>query len=209
MGGPVVVEGRSSPLAEALASSLRRASDDAVAGRWFRRLRGRVALRSVSDPQAATIAFARGRGVVRTGVHHPAVTITADLDRLVGPGARRPKVRGALRHPVLTVGVARVLDVGPRDWKAAVDEFWRRAEGRPGRPPSLAVRCSDDGVEVRLGDDGAPALTVVGRAEWLVPTFNGAVSPARQWYDGHLEVRGSTEVVQRFEGLAQDLMFGR
>ena len=208
---PMVVRDGDAPLlVRVLAASLGRAAAQPKVARDLRRLRGRVGLRSTVGPQAATIDFA-GR-VVR--VTHGAgpdvdVLIEGDLETMGRPGAAKPKVSGAVRHPRLALGAGRVLDAGPPGgWRGAVDMLWDWAQGDDGRPELLRVVCQDDGGEHAVGRRGGTRVEVHGPAWALVAVFTGADHLGAALLEGRVQVLGDLPELSRFVGLLTRFMLG-
>lgn len=211
MSDPVIVVAQDAPpVARVLAQTLRRAATDPGLAASIRSLRGGFALRSAKDPQAATIRFGDGKVEVVGGIDKEAlVVVTADLDRMGQPGAPKPKVEGALRHPLFAMKASKVLEPKPAGgWREAVRDFVSRAEGRGGLPDPLLVVCEDDRSELRIGRDGSPRLEIHGSADALKAVFVGDAHPGEAWLGGRIKVLADFETVQRFAGLAQALMFG-
>jgi hypothetical protein len=207
----VTVADDAPPVARVLAATLQRAAAaDPRAAATMARLRGSFAMRSAKDSQAATIRFRKGEVEVVGGVDPGAgVVVTADLDNLSTPGAPKPKVRGAARHPVLALRTARLLEAAPAGgWQGAVRDWWERAGGRPGRPSGLRVVV--DGEALVVGDAGRPVPIEVHGPAWAVQAvFGGGESLAQFWLDGKLRLRTDTPTAWRLEGVVQALMFGR
>jgi hypothetical protein len=198
------------PTALGLAATLRRAASDRRLGSTMSKLHGRIAMRSDKDAQAATVRFDRGSVEVVGGVDPDAqVIITADFETLGLPGAPKPKVSGALRHPIFALRAGKVLEPKvPGGWRGAVEDFGRRADGRPGMPDPLLVVCTDDSSELRLGGDGPPAVELHGSADVLTAVFTSAVHPGQAWLAGQFRMLSDQRALQLFSGLAQDLMMG-
>jgi hypothetical protein len=198
------------PIVRMLGASLRRTmADPRVAGRMGR-LRGRVALRSTVGPQAATIEVERGSIHVTGGVAAGAgVVVAADLDTMGRPGAAKPEVRGALRHPRLALGMSRAL-AGPRpgEWPAAVDALWDWSRLDAARPQGLRVVCTDDGREHVVGPPGAPQLEVHGPAWALLAVFTGADHLGAALIEGRVQAVGDLPALSRFVGVATRFMLG-
>jgi hypothetical protein len=167
-------------------------------------------LRSTVGPQAATIDFARGNVHISQGVARDAgVVIRADLETMGRPGAPKPKVTGALRHPIFAFGVAKVLDAGtPGGWQTAVDDLWSWAAGRDGRPDLLRVVCSDDGVEHTLGAPGGTRVEVHGPAWALKGVFNGDDHLGAAMLEGRVRAVAEFAALTRFVGLLTHFMLG-
>jgi hypothetical protein len=211
MADPQIVVARDAPpTALGLAATLRRAASDRRLASTMSKLRGRIAMRSDKDAQAATVRFDRGDIEVVGGVDADAqVIVTADFETLGMPGASKPKVSGALRHPIFALRAGKVLAPKiPGGWRGAVEDFGRRAEGRPGLPDPLLVVCTDDSSEHRLGGDGPPAVEIHSSADVLTAVFTSSVHPGQAWLAGQFRMLSDQRALQLFTGLAQDLMMG-
>lgn len=205
----IEVEDHATPLVSVLAATLRRAADDPKLARKLSRLRGSFGLKSTVDPQAATIHFDRGRIRVTRGAAKADATLLGDLDKLSGPDAAKPKVKGALRHPLLVLGAAKVLEPPvPGGWRGAAEAFWRAVEHRPDLPRPLRVVSLDDGSDLRLGGDGDFALEIHGSAEALIAVFVGNEHPGEAWQNGRIFTVGDLRAIFRFVGVGQAVMFG-
>jgi hypothetical protein len=201
------------PIVRILGVTLRRAASDPSLARRMDRLKGRVALRSTTDPQAATIRFDRGTVTVTPGVHADAdVVISADLNTMGRPGAPKPKVAGALTHLRLALGAGKVLDPPVAGgWEGAAQEFWTWSEGRRGRPSRLQVVCTDDGRACVFGDAeaGDPrAMEIHGPGWALIAAFTGGDHLGAAVLEQRLQGVATLPVLSEFIGLASDRMFG-
>ena len=197
------------PMVRMLGSSLRRAAARPDLAVRMRRLRGRVALRSTAGPQAVTIRFDRGRVHLTHGVSSADVVICGDLGRMGRPGSPKPRVSGAARHPLLAVGVGKVLDSGPSGgWVGAVDELWSWAAGDPGRPGLLRVVCIDDGVEHVVGQPGATTVEVHGPAWALLSVFTGGDHLGAALLEGRVQAVADFGVMSTFIGVLTRFMLG-
>jgi hypothetical protein len=174
------------------------------------KLKGRVALRSTTDPQAATIHFEKGAVSVAHGVHPDAdVVISADLNTMGRPGAPKPKVKGALAHLGLALGVAKILDPPtPGGWAGAVDQFWAWAAGRPGRPDQLRVVCTDDGREHIVGEPGGTVVELHGAGWALLNVFTGGDHLGAALLEQRVQMVAPIPVASPFIGLVTTLMLG-
>ena len=204
----VVCAAEASPLALALAESLRRGSVNERVATAMRRMRGRVTLRSAKDSQAATLVFSNGRVEVLGGADPSAdLVITADLDRLNDPSAK-PKVKGLARHPLFALLVNKVLDSpSSGTWVEAAHQFWRRTAGAPGMPGRLRI-VADDGRDIEFGI-GGDQLELHGPASALNDVLTGQDHAGLAWFEGRVRMLGPTPVISRFVGVSQKLMFGQ
>jgi hypothetical protein len=192
----VVLEPDATPLVRIIAKTLRDSTADAGDAHKAERLRGVFALRSEKDPQAVTMRFERGRVTLHRGVAPDAqVVVTADLDNMSGPDAAKPKVQGALRHPLFALGVSKLLEPKPRPWTEHAHAFWAFARERPGMPEQLRVVCIDDGSSVDLGNttstDADACYEIHGSAPALVSIFSGGSVFGQDLLDGKVYAIGS------------------
>jgi hypothetical protein len=211
----ITTDGDGPPIVRILAQTLRRAAAQPKLAKRMDTLNGRVALRSTTDPQAATIHFQRGIITVSTGVD-PAtdVVISADLNTMGHPGAPKPKVKGALTHLRLALGAGTVLDPPvPGGWDGAAERFWLWADGRRGRPDALRIVCTDDGRERWFGDPAAAGAhgsrcELHAPAVTLVNIFTGGDHLGAALIEGRVQALGTFPVITELVGLATTNMFG-
>lgn len=202
------------PIVRILAATLRRSAAQPELARRIDRLRGRVALRSTTDPQAATIHFDRGSVSITRGARADAdVVISADLSTMGRPGAPRPKVRGALTHVRLALGAARVLDPPvPGGWEGAAERLWSWAEGRRGRPARLRLVCTDDGRERTFGDatsgDAGGTCELHGPAWALTAVLTGGDHLGQALLEGRVRGVADLPVASELVGLMTAHMLG-
>jgi len=198
------------PIVRILGASLSRAAAQPRVAKEMRRLRGRVALRSTTGPQAATIDFAGGVVRVTHGVAPDvAVLIEADLNTMGRPEAAKPKVTGVVLHPRLAMGAGKVLDARPPGgWRSAVDALWDWAQTQDGRPGLLRVVCSDDGGEHVIGRPGGTRVEVHGPDWALLGVFTGADHLGAAVLEGRVRVLADLPVFSRFVGVLTRFMFG-
>jgi hypothetical protein len=198
------------PIVRILAATLRRTAAQPSLASQLDKMSGVVALRSIKDPQAATIRFDKGAVRVATGVADDAdVVISADLDTMGRPGAPKPKVKGAARHLPLALAVSKVLDPPvPGGWRGAARELWTWAEGQRGRPDRMRVVCTDDGGELELGEGGGTTVEVHGPAWALTAALTGGDHLGAAVLEGRLKVVASLPVMSEMVGLMTALMLG-
>ena len=162
-------------------------------------MKGVVALRSSVDSQSATIRFDRGRITLAPGVAPDAgLVITLNFD----DDAEKPKVKGALRHPLLGLAAAKVLDPPAGTWQEEAAAFWEFASTFPRMPRSLLVVCTDDGSSVQFGDPGEANYQVHGSAKALQSVFSGSSVFLQDVVGGRLLVVGSLEHASVLTGRA-------
>ena len=141
------------PIVLILAATLRRAARTPKLASAIGKVKGNVALKSTTDPQAATMRFGNGGVTVVRGVSDDTdVLIAADLNTMADENAPTPKVVGAARHPKLALTVGKLLEPPHGTWQEEAERFFDFAIERPGVPRSMRVVCTDDGSELVLGD---------------------------------------------------------
>src|SRR5262245_13717618 len=206
----VTWEQNAPPLVRVIGASLRRAAVRPGGAERMRRLQGRVVVRSTVGPQAATVRFERGLVHVVSGVAADAdVVISGDLDESGRPGSPKPKVAGAVRHPLLAVGAGKLLDAAPPGgWIGAVNELWTWGEGDERRPALLRVVCTDDGGEHVVGAAGGTLLEVHGPAWALQAVFAGVDHLGGAVVEGRVQVVADFAVLTRFIGVLTRFMLG-
>jgi hypothetical protein len=209
-GATVTWETDPPPIVRILGSSLRRAATRPSVFKHLRGMRGRVALCSTVDPQAATMHFDHGSVHVTHGLHPQAdIIIRADVNTMGRPDAPKPKVSGAIRHPRLAFGVAKVLgSAPPGGWPTAVDELWRWATDQVGCPDRLRVVCTDDGGEHVVGKAGGTQVEVHGPAWALEGVFTGGDHLGAALIEGRLRAVGDLPVLSPFIGVLTRFMLG-
>ena len=206
----ITVEEHAPPVVRAVAATLRRAASHPRLGRRMTRLSGVMALRSPIDPQAVTIRFRRGRVALARGVApDAAVVVTLDFNNMSGPGAPKPKVKGAARHPLFALGASAVLEPPHGSWQDEARAFWEFARRTPRMPASLLVVCTDDHSRLRLGDEeGEPAYELHGAAATLVAVFTGEKIIGEEFLAGRLRGAGTFEHASLLTGRSIAWTFG-
>ena len=206
----ITVEEHAPPVVLAVAATLRRAAANARLARRMARLSGVMALRSSVDRQAVTLRFRRGRIALQRGVAPDAgVVVTLDFNNMSGPGAPKPKVKGAARHPLFALGASAALEPPHGSWQEEARKFWEFARLTPRMPLSLLVLCTDDGSEIRLGEpEGAPAYELHGSAATLVAVFTGEKIVGEEFLAGRLRGAGTFEHASVLTGRSIAWTFG-
>jgi hypothetical protein len=175
------------PIVLILAATLRRAARTPKLAAAIGRINGNVALRSTTDPQAATMRFGNGGVMVVRGVADDTdVAILADLNTMSDEHPPKPKVRGAARHLKLALTVGKLLDPPHGTWQQEAERFFAFAIERPRVPRSMRVVCTDDGSEIMLGDGGTAAYELHGSEHALLNVFLGNTVLGQDLLDGKL-----------------------
>ena len=206
----ITLEDHGPPIVRILGGTLKRAAAQPKLARQMDKMRGRVAMRSTTDPQAATIHFDKGAVHVTHGVHPDAdMVISADVNTMGRPGAPKPKVTGALRHLGFALVVQKVLEPPtPGGWKGAVDEFWDWSTNKPGRPGLLRVVCTDDGEAVTVGQPGGSTVELHGPAWELLALFTGGDHLAAAVLEHRVKIVADFATLSLFTGVITQLMLG-
>ena len=172
---------------------------------------GTVVLRSLADPQAATLDVGRDVVTVRRGAAPNAdVTITLDLD---DPDAK-PKVEGAARHPALAVLVGTLLDAPVRDWQTEADDFFAVAMADPDCPRPVRIVASDEGTERWFGleggssDDAVAAVELHAPATVLAESLSGSKIFTEEVLAGRVLLVGDLRMLSVLTGHAIDHAMG-
>ena len=178
------------PVVLGVAARLRKAASNPALGRRLAKMKGVLALRSSVDKQSTTIRFDRGRVRLEPGVAPDAgLVITLNFD----DADAKPKVKGALRHPMLGLAASKVLDPPAGSWQDEAAAFWAFANAAPGMPRSLLVVCTDDGASLHLGAPGEPDYQVHGTAKALQSAFGGSSIFLQDVLEGKILVVGSLQ----------------
>lgn len=184
------IEREPPPVVLGVVTLLKRSAADPARRKRLERMSGVVGLKSVKDPQAATVRFGKGRLAVSSGVAEDVgVTITLDFD----DATVKPKVSRAARHPVFALNLAKVLEPPKRAWQEEAEAFWTFAAQAPRMPQGLRVVCTDDGAELTLGQGGPDVYEIHGSADALRSVFSGASVLGQDMFEGRLFVVGSTQ----------------
>jgi len=193
------------PIVLGLAATLKRAAAHPRLAARLAKMKGVVALRSSVDAQSATIRFDGGDVLLSGGVADDAdVTITLDW----GDRAAKPKVAGAIRHPLLALGVAKVLEPPTGAWEEEAAAFWDFAKDTPRMPRSLLVVCTDDGGQAQFGETGPPEYEIHGAGDALASMFSGTSVFVEDFQSGKLQAVGRFEHASVLAGRAFAWTFG-
>jgi hypothetical protein len=202
------VEDDPTPMVLILAATLRRAARTPKLAETLRAARGSVALRSTSDPQAATIRFSDSGAHVERGAATDAdVTIATDINAMSDEHPPKPKVSGAARHPKLALAVAKLLEPPHDSWQVEAARFWEFCAAHPGIPRGMRVVCTDDGREVTLGE-APPEYELHGSAHALLNVFCGNSVLAQDMLDGKVQTVGALKHTAELTGRSIAWMMG-
>jgi hypothetical protein len=197
------------PIVLILAATLRRAARTPKLATAIGRAKGNVALRSTTDPQAATMRFGNGGVIVVRGVSKDTdVLIAADVNTMADEKPPAPKVVGAARHPKLAYTVSKLLDPPHGTWQEEATRFFTFAIERPGAPRSMRVVCLDDGSEIMLGNSPAE-YELHGSQHALLNVFLGNTVLGQDLLDGKLFAVGKLGHLAELTGGSLAWMLGR
>lgn len=196
----ILLEADPPPLVRIMGTTLRRAAADPKLGVVLAKMRGVAALKSATDPQAATMRFERGSVRVERGVAADAgVVIEADLATMNDPEPPKPKISGAARHPQFALALAKVLDPPKGSWQEAARGFWSFASSGPGVPAALEVVNTDSGERLLLGG-GEPRAELHGSTHWLTVALSGNSVLGEDVFAGRLAFVGTLQHVVAITG---------
>jgi hypothetical protein len=159
----IATEADPTPLVLSLARTLRASVQVPELRDLVAQTSGTVALRSVSDAQAATLTFDE------KGVH---------VSHGLADGAEQVELHF---FPEYTVGdttdpvglaAAKLLSPPLPDWRDAAAAFWAVNQGTRGFPDRLVVVCQDEESEVVFGD-GSDAFEIHGASPALAAVLSG------------------------------------
>jgi hypothetical protein len=169
----IVTEPDPTPIVRIMATTLRRSARDEKLAATMRKMHGVAALKSSTDPQAATLRFERGVVRLERGVAADVdVVIEADLATMNDPTPPKPKIAGAARHPQFALALGKVLDPPRGSWSDAARAYWSFAASYPGMPAALEVVETDTGERLLLGG-GEPRVELHGSPHWLAVVLSG------------------------------------
>ena len=159
----VATEPDPTPLVLSLARTLRASARIPELNDLIVQTNGTVALRSVTDAQAATLTF-DGAGVhVSHGLAAGVEPLELHFDpeyTLGGTSDPAGKAAAALLSPPLP------------DWREAAAHFWEVSHGSPGLPGRLVVVCLDEDADLVLGE-GDDVYEVHGYGPALAAVLSG------------------------------------
>jgi hypothetical protein len=197
------------PIVLILAATLRRAARTPKLAAAIGHVKGNVALKSTTDPQAATMRFGNGGVTVVHGVSDDTdVVIAADLNTMAEANAPMPKIIGAARHPRLALTVGKLLEPPHGTWQQEADRFFAFAKQSPGVPRSMRVVCTDDGSEVVLGDPPVE-YELHGSEHALMNVFLGNTVLGQDLLDGKLFAVGRLAHLAELTGRSLAWMLGQ
>ncbi len=180
----------SPPVVLGVAGRLKRSAAHPALGKKLERMKGVLALRSDADPQSVTIRFDRGRIALAPGVAPDAgIVITMDFN----DDAVKPKIVGAVRHPLFGLAAAKVMEPPLGTWQEEAAAFWAFARDTPRMPRSMLVVDTDHGTQEQFGEPGTPDYEVHGSGDALRAAFSGATILLVEVLSGRIMVVGTIE----------------
>jgi hypothetical protein len=193
------------PFVRGVGAMLKRSAAHPPLAKRLRGMSGVLGLRSASDPQTATVRFAKGRIALSSGVASDAgVVITLDPN----DASVKPKVVGAAKHPLFALGLAKVMEPPKGTWQQEAAAFWDFASSTPRMPARLRVVCADDGMETTFGASDGPMYEVHGSADALASVFSGSSILGQDMLEGRVMCVGTIEHVSVLTGRSIAWAFG-
>lgn len=203
----IIVDPDAPPIVRILGTTLRRSAADPKLGAVLAKMQGVAALRSATDPQAATLRFERGTVRLEAGVaSDAAVVVEADLATMNDPNPPKPKVSGAARHPQLALALGKVLEPPRGPWPDEARAFWEFANRTPGMPSALELVATDTGERMLLGG-GEPRVEIHGTAHCLGVAMSGSSILGEDILAGKLAFVGALQYVAVLTGRSIDFAF--
>jgi hypothetical protein len=197
------------PIVLILAATLRRAARTPKLAAAIGHVKGNVALKSTTDPQAATMRFGGGGVMVVRGISDDTdVVIAADLNTMADENAPMPKILGLARHPKLAMTVGKLLEPPHGTWQQEAERFFTFALQRPRVPRSMRVVNTDDGSELLLGQPPA-AYELHGSEHALMNVFLGNTVLGQDLIDGKLFGVGKLAHLAELTGSSLAWMLGQ
>lgn len=197
------------PIVLILAATLRRAARTPKLAAAIGRVKGNVALKSTTDPQAATMRFGSGGVMVVRGISDDTdVVIAADLNTMADENAPMPKILGLARHPKLAMTVGKLLEPPHGTWQQEAERFFTFALERPRVPRSMRVVNTDDGSELVLGERPV-AYELHGSEHALMNVFLGNTVLGQDLLDGKLCAVGKLAHLAELTGSSLAWMLGQ
>jgi hypothetical protein len=193
------------PFVLGIGTVLKRAAAVPSLAKRLTRMKGVLGLRSSEDPQSVTVRFDRGRVALAGGIADDAAMV---ITMNPNDASVKPKVEGAMRHPLFALNVAKVMEPPTGVWQDEAAAFWAFASMAPRMPARLRVVCTDDGSEITLGAPDGPMYEVHGSAHALVSVFTGQSILGQDMLDGKVRCVGTIEHVSVLTGRFIDWAFG-
>ena len=173
------------PLVRALRADLARRLADPEFAKLTREVRGAVAVRQATTPEAATATIDDGEVRLRHGVGE-AVKVVAVLD---GGGHAEIPDDAPAESARLVAWLDRLL-TRSTSWTEAAERFWSALEAQPGAPAGLLVVELESGERRRFGSDGR-TIELCGSADDLVALLEGRTALIDEAYARRIFIRGS------------------
>lgn len=201
----VQVEDDAVPIVRIIAAMARRSLRQPAVAKHVARLNGVVAVRSATDPQSVSVRFQGGTIHVERGIAVDTdMTVTADL---ADPEAK-PKLKGAARHPALTMAIAKLLEPPVDDWRVEAERFCTAALASPACPRPIRAVCTDDGSSRQWGGDGDATIEIHGPGPQLASAMAGSSVLAEDVLEGRLRIVGDLKALSVLTRFTVDNLFG-
>lgn len=194
------------PVVKIMGARFKRACRSPAFVRRVRSFRGIFALASPGDPQALTIDIEKDRVRLRRGVQDsPSIIVPFDFNRLDEPDYA-PRVEGIMRHPLMGMRIAKLLEFAKANWVEAAERFWTHTRHLPYMPSAIRIVNEEDGRELTLGD--GRAVEIHGTATTLTPLFDGSAIFVRQLMKRRVSVVGNLKDIAALGNATQQMMLG-
>jgi hypothetical protein len=196
----ITTEDDPTPLVMFIARTLREAHRHPELAELSAGLSGSFALRSVQDPQAATLTFGESGVHVAHGAdagadHHSGLDIAAPLG-----------LAGDELDPALTA-LQQLLQPPLAPWQDLARSFWDLTSGDPGMPARLDVTCSDNAAETLVFGSGEPRYAISGGSAQLQRIFFGTDDILSAAYAGAIGIEGTLPQLSVMTGASWKVRF--
>jgi hypothetical protein len=168
-----------------IARTLRESAKDPHLRGTLSDMSGVLALRSVCDPQRATLRFDRE---VVTITHGALDDADAVVEVEIGGPLTFVDTRGDLK---LVAEADEVLHPTLQQWRQGAMDFWALSHEDRGMPRRLIVNCSDDDSDALVLGDGLPSYEIRGPRVALERIFFGVDSILEAAFAGDIAVNGT------------------
>ena len=200
----IEVEDDPVPIVKIIAAQFRRSMRHPEFVKVARRFNGTFALASTTDPQAVTVRGSGGRLSLAHGVADDAkIVVRLDFNK----PDEEPTVDGLWRHPLLALGVGKLMENYDKSWTDSAARFWERAHHVPRMPAAIRLRCTDDNRELILGE-GAPQVLLEGTEKQLTELLSGSTVFVLAVMEGKVKIDGSLEHLTILSEVTKDMMLG-
>ncbi len=200
----VTVDRDPAPLTLIFAKKIRDALEHKDYAQEAAKLNGTFAIQSAKDPQAVTITCFDQTISLANGIQgKPDVIITINLN----DPAAKPKIKGLIQHPLLTLKIGKLLEFPEVSWADALKRFWEQHHEVPGMPSGLTVRCLDEDRQLSVGQSDTSAY-FEGNAKDLSEAFSGGSPFVELLVTGRLTGRYTFEQATVMSDVTLAMMLG-